>query len=902
MQTIVFIGTYLAGSSREGMKAAKELGYYTILFTSTKIYQRIRGEFTEVDELIYLEDMSSANLYNQCKAIQEKGFEIRLCISYIDPNISKSAKLSEQLNLAQVSTEALAKIENKAIVRDVLKDHPSTPFFKVYTGEEPIEHGLQEYREHLPLVLKYPVSNGSQNVFLVDSEEKFTNRLKAMRSKQSKPVLIEEYVTGTQYVIEVLVYKGKVTIAGVIEQEINDHFVVTGYSYPAVLDKEAQGKLQECVKSIITNLGLQTGSCHFEMRLKNGEWKLIEINPRMSGGAMNDIFKEGTGIDLAKETLKLYLGEEPEAEFKSKKYVFTQYVTVNQKGRLIKVTGQEQASNRIGVTKVLVIPRKGALLRPPTIMGNRYAYVIAASDKPDQSRVIAKQAAQEIKFHLDPFGYNELHPIGYKEILPQETFKEPFDFPPSSLIELCGSRTSFMKNLYLRQIIPIIDGTIISQTENDPLIQHVSFRNYNPITSGTLVFFPNKSRLERNLNLKSCVIVTQNPLLFQDLNKSYTIVAVKNSKIAFEKFVKFYRTLFSIPVIGITGTAGKTTTKDMVAHILETYRNVVKTIRSQNSGYQNLRNLLQINDQTDAAVFEFGIGSRGAMDYFGRIFQPSIGVITNIATDHGSGFKTQQDYTNEKAKLAAIINKNNGTLILNSDDRNIHNLDLSYFESQIITFGLSNHAQFKADHIQYDENGMEFSVHYGSEVYECRINAFGKHNVYNALAALAVSTSLGLQIKDVVKRLESFRPLERHLQIRKGINNCTLIDDTWNTNSKSAEAALEVLANLSRGRKTIAVLGDVEELEHFSESEHKKIGAFVHKYKINTLVTVGKQAKFIAQQARKLGMGDRNIFMFEHQEGLVSLLENISDSNSIVLVKASMRDSFEDTMNKLIIE
>ncbi|WP_338448381.1 Mur ligase family protein [Niallia oryzisoli] len=894
MQTIIFIGTYMSGSSRDGMRAAKELGYYNILFTATKLYQRMRGEFTEVDELIYLEDMSLANLYNQCKAIQEKGFEIRLCMSYIDPYISKAAKLSEQLNLTQASTEALAKIENKANVRDILRDHPSTPFFKVYTGKEPIERGLQEYSEHLPLVLKYPDSNGSKNVYFVDSEEKFKNRLKDMRSKRRKPVLIEEYVTGTQYIIEVLVYKEKVTIAGVIEQEINEHLVVTGYSYPAVLEKEEQWKLQESVKSIITNLGLQTGSCHLEMRWRNGEWKLIEVNPRMSGRAVNDIIKEGTGIDLAKETLKLYLGEEPEAEFKSKKYVFAQYVTVNQKGRLIKVTGQEQASNRKGVTKVSVIPRKGDVLRPPTVMGFRYAYVIAASDNPDQSKAIAKQAAQEIKFHLQPIGYNE--------ILPKETAKEHLEFLPSSLTKLNGGRTSFMKNLYLSQIIPIINGSIISQIENDPLIQHVSFWNYNPITTGTLVFFPNKSRLERNLNLKSSVIVTQNPLLFQDLNKSYTIVAVKNSKVAFEKFIKFYRSLFSIPVIGITGTAGKTTTKDLVAHILGADWNVVKTIRSQNGGYQNLRNLLQVNDQTDAAVFEFGVGARGVMDYFCRIFQPSIGVITNIATDHGSGFKSQQDYTNEKAKLAAIINKNNGTLILNSDDQNIQNLDLGYFEGQIITFGLSNHAQFKADHIRYTENGMEFSVPYGNEVYECRINAFGKHNVYNVLAAFAVCKSLGLQLKDMVKRLESFHLLERHLEIRKGINNCTLIDDTWNTNSISAEAALEVLANLSKGRKTIAVLGDVEELGHFSESEHKKIGTFVHKYKVHTLVTVGKQAKYIAQQARSLGMDDRNIFMLENKEGLVSLLENISDSNSILLVKASMRDSFGDTMNKLIAE
>ena len=311
---------------------------------------------------------------------------------------------------------------------------------------------------------------------------------------------------------------------------------------------------------------------------------------------------------------------------------------------------------------------------------------------------------------------------------------------------------------------------------------------------------------------------------------------------------------------------------------------------------------MKTNELTDAAVIGVGVGFPGGIENFAKYFHPTIGVITNIETDHGLGFKTHQAYINEKAMMLKVVNKNKGTIILNRDDGNIQNFDLRHFEGQIIYFGLCKDAHFKASNIHYDEHGMKFSVHYGGQVFECKINCFGKHNVYNALAALAVSTTLGIQLKDAIKRLESFQPLKRHLEIRKGINNCTLIDDTWNTNSKSIESALEVLTTISKGRRTIAVLGDIEELGDISESEHKKIGTFIHKYKINKLVTIGIKSKFIAQKAMELGMNQSDIFMLEDREGLINLLENITDLNGIVLIKASMRNSFRDILKKLIIE
>lgn len=458
-----------------------------------------------------------------------------------------------------------------------------------------------------------------------------------------------------------------------------------------------------------------------------------------------------------------------------------------------------------------------------------------------------------------------------------------------------------MKKLYLSDIIRIIDGTIIGKTEHDPLIKNVISRNSHRLTNSTLIFFPNKSRLMKQKKLKSCVIVTQKPELFQGLNKSFSIVKVKNSEIAFGKFIDYYRNLFQLPIIGITGTCGKTTTKEMVSKILEGNMNVVKTILSRNNRNRNLNYLMKINEQTDVAVIEVGVGFPGGIKNFAKYFKPSIGVITNIGTDHVQGFKTHEAYIQEKANMLKVLN-NKGTIILNIDDETIRNLDISNFKGNILYFGMSDDADFRASNIIYGESGMSFLIHHGYQLLECNINGFGKHNVYNALAALAVSTTLGMDLKDAVLQLKNFQHIKRHLEFRKGINNCTLIDDTWNTNSKSIESALDVLSNISKGRKSIAVLGDIEELGDLSESEHKKIGFFIKEFKINQLITIGSQSKFIAIKAMELGMNPQNIFSIDNQDELVDILKKITDSNSIVLIKSSMRKSINETLKKLIIE
>lgn len=402
MKAIVFIGSNQFGTSREALTIAKEMGYIVILFTNKE-----KKVFPEVDHFIVINDiLDEKKVLAEITSLLEKEIEICACISFIDPFVSYAAKLSKQLGLVNISADSLYLMENKIRVRDKLKDLPSSPFYTVFHHDIPIEQFVQMYKSFIPLIIKPPSSNGSKNVLLVDTIEKFENGLKFLQKRYStRPVLVEEYLPGPQFLIEIMVQNNEMTVIAVIKQEItnNGKFIVIGYLYPAMLKEDEFENLLVSVQNIINLTGLNNGSCHLEMRLVQGVWKLIEINPRMSGGVMNRMIEEGTGINLAKEILRLYLGEQPSIFETRKQYVYVQYITISSRGKLLKVTGKDQALQHQGVKYVFVKPAEGSFLSPPHSMGDRYACIIATSSSPEQAKDIAIAAAKEIKFYLEPF-------------------------------------------------------------------------------------------------------------------------------------------------------------------------------------------------------------------------------------------------------------------------------------------------------------------------------------------------------------------------------------------------------------------------------------------------------------------------------------------------------------------
>ncbi|WP_175990562.1 ATP-grasp domain-containing protein [Bacillus sp. Marseille-Q1617] len=394
---IIFIGTHRSGSSRDGIEAGKKLGYSTILFTNNRRIIREKDLFPEVDEMVEVDLKQEEALRKEITSLQQAGKKIACIISFFDAHVSLSARLSNEFCGTDITLQPIADCMDKTELRMKLTGKEYSPdFIKM---EPPFSTDKARTIPY-PFILKSPVSNGSKDVLLIHDEEELAWGIKKLNRKKPSTILVEEYLDGPQYLIEAVVKEGKPVIAVVVKQEINyqKRFIVTGYS---VSPENHQPELVKKVEEIINDLGFINGSCHLEMRLVKDQWKLIEINPRISGGAMNKMIEEAYGLSIVEETLRVYLSKPNTIKPKWKKHIYTCYMTVNKVGKLLKVSGQNKAEEHEGIIEVYIKSKKGKILRPPTSMGHRYGYVMAYGESVQESEERAKNAAKEIRFYLE---------------------------------------------------------------------------------------------------------------------------------------------------------------------------------------------------------------------------------------------------------------------------------------------------------------------------------------------------------------------------------------------------------------------------------------------------------------------------------------------------------------------
>ncbi|MGM7702368.1 ATP-grasp domain-containing protein [Pseudalkalibacillus sp. Hm43] len=405
MQTIVFIGTNKSGSSREAIRAAEKMGYFTILLTNQKKFIKQRTEFEDIHEIIYSR-FTKKELRFHLKEQTQKGREIKSIVSFIDPYVHLAAELADEYGVCNVSVEALGKMENKYETHRVLAGMGLTPYAKFYYPGDSIFEFINTLDLTRNWIVKSPTSTGSKDVILTKGMEEIQHAIQRLSERYPEEViLVEEYLEGPQYLVEILIDGGIIHTIAVIKQkiQIGKRFIITGYAVlPALVEEELKNSLDETISKIIAAFKLRSGACHLELRLVQGEWRLIEINPRISGGAMNDMIEAATGINLVAETLKLNLGDNPNINKRRSRPVYTHYLTIDKKGTLLKVTGKKRASRCPEVEKVYIKPRKGMFLRPPLSMGNRYGYIIATGKTIEEAKQNALNASKEIRFHLEP--------------------------------------------------------------------------------------------------------------------------------------------------------------------------------------------------------------------------------------------------------------------------------------------------------------------------------------------------------------------------------------------------------------------------------------------------------------------------------------------------------------------
>lgn len=398
MKTIVFIGTNKSGSSREATKAAEKLGYFTVLFTSNERQFEQREQYVDIHKMIFVDTSNMEAMKAEILKLQSIGFDIKMIISFVDPYVHVASMLCDMFCQNLTSSKAIEIMEDKEATRKLLQSTLYSPQFTVIAPSEKPAGKLA-----FPIIIKSPKSTGSKDVLMAKDMKEFNKHLTALQQKYpSESIISEEYLKGEQYLVEVIVQEHRPHIIAVMRQDITrgKRFIITGYQLFANIPPNLVTGLETLCKSIVDIFDINTGAFHLELRLTTNGWKLIEINPRISGGAMNRMIEAAFGINLVEQTLKLFLGDKSDFKPKHYHFVYTKYLIVHKKGRLEKVTGKLRALKSPGIFDVYIKPKKGTILIPPLSMGHRYAYIIAQGSSISEAVSRANRAAHEIKFHM----------------------------------------------------------------------------------------------------------------------------------------------------------------------------------------------------------------------------------------------------------------------------------------------------------------------------------------------------------------------------------------------------------------------------------------------------------------------------------------------------------------------
>ena len=343
-----------------------------------------------------------------------------------------------------------------------------------------------------------------------------------------------------------------------------------------------------------------------------------------------------------------------------------------------------------------------------------------------------------------------------------------------------------------------------------------------------------------------------------------------------------------VPVIAITGSVGKTSTKTIVADTLEAKYTVLRTIGNENSRIGMSLRILNY-DHEDCIVLEMGMNHAGEIRELTHIAKPNYAIITNVGTSHIGNLGSRENIL--RAKLE-ILEGLSGPIIVNYDNDLLHEWVDSKPDYNIITFGIHEESDYQAKNIQYTQKGSTYELN-GEEVF---IPVIGDAFIYNSLVAFVMGDLFQIShehIKQVLNKLK----LEPHRMEFINHNDYIIIDDTYNASYDSVSYSLDVLSHFSE--RKIAVLGDILELGDFSEKIHRKIGKLIVEKKIDMLVTVGDAAKFINEEAIKNGYPSQNSFHFPNNERAIHFLKKSIKKDDIVLVKASHGMKFLDIVNAL---
>lgn len=453
-----------------------------------------------------------------------------------------------------------------------------------------------------------------------------------------------------------------------------------------------------------------------------------------------------------------------------------------------------------------------------------------------------------------------------------------------------------MERINLAEIIEAVDGSF--GYPSDVFVDNIS-TDTRTITKGSVFVAIKGERSDGHDYGKKAMELGAVAVISERAIDGAKCIIVDSTRKALLDLAAYYRSKFDIPVVGITGSVGKTTTKEMIALVVSEQFNTLKTEGNHNNEIGVPWTLFGLNSEHTAAVIEMGMSHSGEISRLSMCSQPTVAVITNVGVSHIENLGSQENIL--KAKMEILDGADyNAPLILSYDDKMLKSVEIHEGRKVVYYSVKKKDCDVYATDITDNGDSVSFTINYADGKVCAKINCMGEHNVKNALAAFCVGRELGIAPEKIVAGIEKFKPDGLRQNIRKS-NGRTFIVDCYNASPDSMKSALDVLSKVEvKGSgKRYCVLADMLELGEMSKKLHRLVGEYVAGSKSDKLLCFGENSVGIIEGAVKKGFCEDNCKHFEGREQLADYLKSILEENDVVLFKGSRGMKLEEVINAL---
>ncbi len=376
------------------------------------------------------------------------------------------------------------------------------------------------------------------------------------------------------------------------------------------------------------------------------------------------------------------------------------------------------------------------------------------------------------------------------------------------------------------------------------------------------------------------------------------LIIVEDTLKALQSLAKYYLSLFDIKVVAITGSTGKTSTKEYLVKVLEECFQVAKTKGNYNNQIGLPLSVFNIKKHHEIAVFEMGMSDLMEIDLLASIVEPEIAVITNIGLSHIENLGSRENILKAKMEITHYF-KENDKLILNADNDLLSKVKNEYSDIKVETIGKEKENDYVIGNVETNSlEGIEYEMIHEKENYQVKLSQIGEHNAYNATLAIAVAKALGMPIEKAINGASKNNGEKMRLTIEKGPENIVVLNDVYNASPDSMNAAIDALVSIKNGRK-VAILADMLEMGNLAKKYHQEVGAYAVANGVDVVIAYGSDAKYIVQ-----GMGQSNdeiiLKYYDDKNVLLAEINNIIKANDVILVKGSRGMKMEEIVNHIL--